>query len=167
MRLGRIGLQWGELYRSQIFFVAFWVSLTAWALLAVSVASISSSPSAVTSVPFFQGTISFTNSTINEAASLKFYAGLTTLVVADCTDGIGLPTCPPHIQSWTAVSCDQYLKDCSQCASSSVGTVSTVVFSFIGQIAQLATDLHRSTGKSNMNNITFVYPQCLCVQNQF
>ena len=142
--MGRLGLQWGEKNRGPIMFWAFWFSFIGWILLAATLACISTSAESVKAVPFFQGTITFTNQTTLEKSDFNFYAGLNRVVVEGCDFG---DSCPPHSQSWDSVSCDEYLEGCSECKSVSSSSVTMVIVSFITQFPQISTDLTRSVGK--------------------
>lgn len=144
--LGPVGTNFGEKFRSQIFFISFWVSVFAWILIAVTVCSVSMQPTVVSTIPFFQGTISLTNVSTNVVSELDFYAGLNILVVEGCSDQPGAATCPPHSQSWSSVECEQYFDHCDACRDSSTGSVTTVLIALVTQFLQIGADIQRSTG---------------------
>ena len=147
MSIGKWGNAWGEKYRSQIFFVAFWISFFSWILLAAALGCISINSTTVKSVPYFQGVITFTDNVTLASQDVNFYAGLNRLVIDDCN--LGGNVCPPHSQPWSSVNCDTYFDNCNQCADASAGSVSMVIMSFVTQLPQITSDLQRSMGKNS------------------
>lgn len=141
IQIGKIGTEWGEKYRSQICFFAFWISFLSWILLGACLACISTNTTNVKAVPFFQGTITYTNQTTLETSDFDFYAGLNKIVIEGCDLG---DFCPPQSQSWTSVSCDTYFDNCGECKDASVGSVTLVIMSFVTQFPQITTDIQRS-----------------------
>ena len=141
LRIGKFGTEWGRKNRSPIMFWAFWISFVSWILLAASIVSISTESSSVRAVPFFKGTITYTNITDQTTADFNFYAGLNRIVVDDCNDR---PVCPSSTQSWNSESCRQFFTSCEECEDSSTASVTMVIVSFITQIPQISTDLTRS-----------------------
>ena len=137
-------------YRSQLFFVGFWVSFISWVFIAAAVCSISKHASIVKTLPFFVGTISVTNTTSSNVSELKYYAGLNILVVDSCSTWAGSEPCPPHSQSWESVECDQYFDNCDECSDASLSSVVTVLIALITQFPTLISDLQRSTGNNRL-----------------
>lgn len=144
--LGHLGTKWGKNYRSQIFFVSFWISFVAWVLISLAVCSMSTKPAVVTALPFFQGTISLTNTSTNIVSELNFFAGLNIMVVEHCSDQVGAAMCPAHSQAWSSVECEQYFDNCDQCRDSSTGSATTVLIALVTQFLQIGADVQRSTG---------------------
>lgn len=142
-RLGHVGTKFGEAHRSQIFITALTFSISAWILLATAVFTLSTSPSLVSSVPFFQGTISMTNATTKVVSELNYYGGLNAVVVEDCTSA---NTCPPHVQAWPSVDCGTHFENCDQCRDSISDLVVPTIMAFLTQVLQILGDVQRSTG---------------------
>lgn len=143
-----MGTEWGEKNRSQIFFIAFWISVVSWILLGACLACISTDATNVKTVPFFQGTITYTDPTTLVDSDFDFYAGLNKVVIEGCELGAA---CPPHTQSWTSVSCDTYFNNCDECGDASIGSVTMVIMSFVTQFPQITGNLGRSMAKYDLH----------------
>jgi hypothetical protein len=143
LNIGRIGIKWGETHRSQIFFVAFWVSMISFVIAGVSLACTSTAEDTVRSVPFFYGSISIPNKSTNVPTFYDFYGGLNSLVIDGCDES---GYCPPESQLWDE-HCDSFFSSCSECKETSAASVTPVVMLFVTLIPQIVTDLGRSTGK--------------------
>lgn len=162
--LGRLGTKFGETYRSQIFFISFWISFFSLVLIAVAVCSVSLEPSVVTSVPFFHGKVALTNTSTSVTSELNFYAGLNILVFEDCSDEVGAAVCPPRSQSWGSVECEQYFNHCDECRDSSTGSVTTVLIALVTQFLQIGCDIQRSTGDYITCDLkVFSFQNCLFI----
>jgi hypothetical protein len=145
IRVGKFGLEWGEKYRSQIFFWAFWVSFISWIFLAAALACISWHDSTVRNVSFFEGTVTYTSPQTGKKFDMDFFAGLNIIVVDACNE----PECPPDTSfSWSDISCEASFSHCNSCRDASLGSISMVIMSFVTQFPQITSDVGRSMGKN-------------------
>lgn len=145
-----MGTQWGAKHRSQIFFVAFWLSFIGLILILAAIACISVDSTTIQNVPFFQGTFELVQGGVT--SKVDYYAGIARMVFPKCEDS---PYCPPSSMGWGDSSCDTYFLNCDKCKAANPGTVAfPVAMALFGQLGQLAGDLNRSTGK-NCNCLLF------------
>eukprot|EP01032_Pedospumella_encystans_P004117 gene4117-4868_t len=101
--LGLMGTEWGAKHRSQIFFVAFWLSFVGLILILAALACISADSSAIQNVPFFQGTLEIVQGSVT--SKVNYYAGIARMVFSNC-DGA---SCPPSSIGWGALDgCRQW-----------------------------------------------------------
>lgn len=139
--LGLMGTEWGAKHRSQIFFVAFWLSFVGLILILAALACISADSTAIQNVPFFQGTLEIVQGSVT--SKVDYYAGIARMVFSNC-DGA---SCPPSSVGWGDSSCDTYFQNCNKCEAANPGTIAfPVAMAIFGQVGQLAGDLNRSTG---------------------
>lgn len=139
---GRIGFSWAEKYRSQLFFAAFWVSVSSLALMAVGWASLSYDRSTVIDTAWTIAEVK--NATTD--GKLTIYAGLR-LVAYDC-DGTNCPS--EDSVRWS--SADECGFDfCDDCADVASATITTAFFGLISLLPQISTDLQRSKASGDLN----------------
>lgn len=138
-----MGTEWGARFRSQIFFVAFWLSLIGLILFCDAMACLSTDSYSIKSMPFFEGSLKIVEN--NVTTSVDYYAGIARMVFRSCD---GDQSCPPESLGWGDDSCDKYFANCNQCRDAPAKVSFPIVMSLLGQIGQIATDLNRSTGES-------------------
>lgn len=135
-----MGTEWGRKNRSQIFFVAFWLSFAGLFFLCAALASLSTTQmSSVENVPFFQGSLTVTENGIT--SDMYYYAGINRMVIHGCKAGA---SCPPDWLGWGDDSCSKYFSNCHSCRTAAA--TFPFVMAILGQVGQVATDLTRSTG---------------------
>jgi len=139
-----MGTEWGRRNRSQIFFVAFWLSFAGLFFLCAALASLSTTQmSSIENVPFFQGSLSVTENGIK--SDMYYYAGVNRMVINGCEAGA---SCPPDWLGWGDDSCSKYFSNCHSCRTAKAAATFPFVMAILGQVGQVATDLTRSTGES-------------------
>lgn len=138
---GRIGFSWGEKYRSQLFFIAFWLSFTSLILMAVGWAAVS----------YDRGTVINTAWTIAELkdstddGTLTLYGGLR-IVSIDCD---GFSCSADSVRYSNSNECEfDFCDDCADVASS---TVTTAFMGMVTLLPQMSTDLQRSKASGDLN----------------
>jgi len=136
-----MGTEWGSRFRSQIFFVAFWLSIIGLILFCDAMASLSTDSYSIKSMPFFEGSLKIVEN--NVTTRVDYYAGIARMVFRSCD---GDQSCPPESLGWGDDSCDKYFTNCNQCRDAPAKVSFPIVMSLLGQIGQIATDLNRSTG---------------------
>lgn len=139
--VGLMGTKWGDKYRSQIFFIGFWLSIIGMAALCASIACLSTDSSSIKAVPFFQGSLDIVENGVT--SKLYYYAGIARMVIRGCEDG---ETCPPESIGWGSDACDLYFTNCHKCIFKPRKVSFPIVMSLLGQVGQIGTDLTRSTG---------------------
>lgn len=145
--IGKWGTEWGERNRSQIMFVAFWLSFISLILLAAALACVSTDTVNITNVPFFTGIVTV-DKLDGTKSDFSIYAGLNRVIINDCDLGA---QCPPQSTAWDSVNCDQYFNNCNACADACLGSVTMVIMSFVTQIIQCTGDLGRSVAKYDLH----------------
>ena len=171
--IGKFGIPGADKYRSQIFFVTFWVSVASWLLLAAAVCSISKHSSIIKILPFFDGTLSITNDDDNSLSKLKFYAGLKIIAFDDCKTGTNSVSCPSDQLNWNDDRCDLYFKNCDSCSDTSLHSTVTILIALITQFFQLMTNLTRSHSKliiliySHMNYYFHIFIYYICIYSSY
>jgi hypothetical protein len=140
-RIGRWGLtDFGEKYRSQLMFLAYWLSVTSMILLIPPVCSISSDETIVKANAWTIGKVDGTNNT-----DVALYVGLEMLTVR-CTGD----ACPDFTGfKWSSDECIGAY--CDECESSATGTATAVIVSFVTMLPQISTNLQRSRPDGDMN----------------
>lgn len=149
MSVKYIGISYYGTYRSQIMFIAFWLSCFVQLLLIITLFSLSQDATVIKSISYFQGKIKFDVNDI-ESYDIKFYAGVN-MITTDC-DYISsdysntINHCPDETISWSDVECNSYFENCNSCKDSSTGASSTIISAFITQFLSINSNLQRSTG---------------------
>lgn len=137
-----MGTEWGRKNRSQIFFVAFWLSFAGLFFLCAALASLSTTQmSSIENVPFFQGSLTVTENGIT--SDMYYYAGVNRMVINGCEADT---SCPPDWLGWGDDSCNKYFSNCHSCRTAKGSATFPFVMAILGQVGQVATDLTRSTG---------------------
>ena len=144
---GHLGFKWTLQYRSQLFFVTFWVTLLAWILLAASSCSMSMHGSIVKVLPFFQGTIDIATNPDIPLSKMSFYAGLNIIAFDNCEYDNTSTACLSNTLDWSDDLCGQYFDNCDKCEDASTQATVTVLIALITQFFQLMGNLQRSHGK--------------------
>lgn len=97
-------------------------------------------------MPFFQGSISLTNTSTSVVSELNYYGGLNAVVVEDCSSQPGAAQCPPHLQDYPSVNCEVYFDNCDMCRDATAALVMPTIMAFVTQVLQILGDVQRSTG---------------------
>lgn len=140
--IGKVGIQFGESYRSPIMFVAFLFSTTSIIFLAACLFSLSMSSDDIMSVPLIRGVISFVDDNDHLSKSMNYYTG-TNAFFLECEDNCD------QLFDASSISCsDTYLTvdTCEQCRQSGSDLKVAIIIGFITLIPQIITDLARSQG---------------------
>jgi len=140
--IGKVGIEFGERYRSPIMFVAFLFSTTSMLFLAACLFSLSMSPDNIRSVPLIRGVISFVDGHDHLSKSMNYYTG-TNAFFLECEDNCD------QLFDASSISCaDTYLTvdTCDQCRESGSDLRVAIIIGFITLIPQIITDLARSQG---------------------
>lgn len=145
VKVGKWGTEWGLKNRSQLMFVAFWVSLVSLVLLCVSFASLSYSPSVIEDTAWVIGRAQSIDQTAANAIEITWYFGLR-LVSIDCKGG----GCPSETSfKWDSLECNSSY--CHDCRDVSSATITTAFFGLITAYPQITTDLQRSAVGGDLN----------------
>ena len=145
--VGKLGFNSTLKYRSQLFFVTFWVTLFAWILLALSACSISMQGSIVKDLPFFQGTIDIATNPDIPLSKMSYYAGLNIIAFDNCEYNKTSTACLSNTLDWSDDLCGLYFNNCDKCEDASTQATATVLIALITQFFQLMGNLQRSHGK--------------------
>lgn len=144
VKVGRWGFSWGEKYRSQIMFIAFWLSFCSTILYTIGFFSLSYNAGVVRNTAWTIGR----QHDDNDLSDQKYhiYVGLRMFVIecsgSHCSDD-------QLTQHWSSADCSADY--CNYCEDSCDSTTTTAFMGLITMLPQLTTNLQRSTVAGDLN----------------
>ena len=144
---GQIGFEFGEKYRSQLMFCAFWLSFVSFFLMFVVFCSTADNPRTVQNTAWIIGDLKGNSNFGNQT---DIYMGLR-YVVVDCSGDY----CSPEANDfrWGSDECPQIqtASACNDCKKAADDTLTSAITGFITMIPQMSTNLQRSQAKGDLN----------------